>query len=105
MTIKGMTLYFGNGDISGARTYNSFTFENCDIYAYNSLTFTNCRLIKCNIYQGSSRAITVTGTTEVINCVTTQAITKSLTTGFVANTQDGVATSYSMPTDPTAPNP
>jgi hypothetical protein len=101
ITISGMTLYFGNGDITGARTYNGLTFENCDIYAFNSLTFTNCRLINCNIYQGSSHAITVTGTTEMIGCIAMQTITKNLTTGFVANTSDGIQTSYSMPTDPT----
>lgn len=102
MTIKGVTLYFGNGDIVRARTYNSFTFENCDIYAYNSLTFTNCRLINCNIYQSSAHGITASGTTEMINCVAMQGITNSLTTGFIANTTDGVMTSYSMPSDPTS---
>lgn len=102
MTFKGLTIYLGNYDIVGARTYNGITFDDCTIYSFQDLTLTNCKLKNCMVYQGSGNNITPTGNTEIINSVFTQSfVSETAITGFIANTTTQALTSYSMPADPT----
>lgn len=98
MSVENCSIWFGANDIATDRTYNSFTFRNCNIYAYKNLTLTGCVLHNCKIYQPSGFGITLSGATEMMNCFTTQAITNS-STGIFAGNYDALNTSYSMPTD------
>lgn len=97
MNVENCSVWFGNNDIAADRTYNSFTFRNCIIYAYNNLTLTNCKVHNCYIYQASGDIVTLSGSTECISCYFTQAITNSATGIF--NGADSLNTSYSLPTD------
>lgn len=102
MTLTDLRVYFSNLDITTARTYTNFTFENCDIYAYNDVTFENCKLHNCRIFN-TGVACKIKGTTEMSNCIISGSLTTDSLTGFVANTTDEVSTSYTMPTDPLTP--
>ncbi len=104
VNFNDLIIFMGANDITTDRTYNSVNFENCDIYAYKSLTFTNCKLTNCRIFQPNGEDVTVTGTTQLTNCILTNALTASGLTGvgYVTNTTSEVNTSYTMPTDPSS---
>jgi len=103
ISFNDLTIYMGAVDITTARTYNGTIFNNCDIYAYKSLTLTNCVLNNCRIFQPTGETVTVTGTTQLTNCILTNALTASGITGigYVANTTSEVNTAYTLPADPT----
>jgi len=102
MTLTDLRVYFSNLDITTARTYTNFTFENCDIYCYNDVDFTNCVLHNCRIFN-TGVSCRLIGTTEMTNCIVSGTLTTDTFTGFVANVTDEVSASYTMPTDPLTP--
>ena len=105
MTFKETTIYMGNqGGITTARTYNSFSFINCTIYAYNDVTFTNCNLTGTTMYNESGEGVTYDGSTRIINSNFNQLTTEGGSfTGIISGMLDGIDPTYSMPSDPTAP--
>ncbi|MBM4158583.1 MAG: hypothetical protein FJ216_07375 [Ignavibacteria bacterium] len=102
ISLLNLNIYMGAFDIENDRTYNSFNFDNCTIYAYKSLMFNNCKLHNCLIYQPSGQAITLNGTTEMIDCkIMQQLIIGGSFQGLVINSPSEINSSFSMPTDPT----
>ncbi len=75
MTITNSTLIFGDSsggtghgnNQTGVRTYNSFTYSNCVIFAYNDTVFNNCILDNCIIIHSSTFKATCTNC-KIINC-------------------------------------
>lgn len=73
MTISNCTLIFGNSTANlvqnqtGERTYNSFVFTNCVIFAYNNVFFNNCILNDCLILHSGSYKATLQNC-KIINC-------------------------------------
>jgi len=102
VTLTDLRVYFSNLDITTARKYSNFTFENCDIYCYNDVEFEDCKLHNCRIFN-TGVACKITDNTEMSNCIVSGSLTTDTFTGFVANTTDEVDTSYTMPTDPLTP--
>ena len=101
VNIENCTAFIGANDITTARTFNSFTFRNCVIYAYKSTTFTNCKIENCIIYHKSGETPTIAGTTVVVNSAFSQTVTVSGSDTVVAGMIDGFDTaSAGMPTDP-----
>ena len=104
MTFKGVTIYMGAYDITTARTYNSFTFEDCTIYAYKDLTLTNCTLKNTVIFQPTGYSVTYDGSTTIDDCKFTQYASEGGSwSGWNTTFTDGFKTNYTMPSDPTAP--
>ena len=102
-TLEDMTIIFGTaGGVYGARSYNSMTFENCIIYHYHNVTLTNCVVRNCLFLGSSSYAVTVDGSTKVINSQFNNALVKAVGfSGITPNVTDGFT--YAPPTDPTTP--
>lgn len=102
MTFSDLKVWFSNLDITTARKYTNFTFENCDIYQYNDVEYEDCVFHNCRIFN-TGVACKITGTTQMTNCIVSAALTTDSFTGFYANTVDNVSASYTMPTDPLTP--
>ena len=102
MTFRGCKIFMGAGNITTARTYNSVTFEDCEIYAYRDLTLTNCTLKNTVIYQPTGYDVTYDGSTIIDDCKFTQYTSEGGSwTGWNTTFTDGFKTNYTMPTDPT----
>ncbi len=99
VNFENMSIYLSTA-ISGARTYASMKFSNCNIYAAEDVTFNNCILDNCFIGQETtSDTTTLAGTTEARFCTFTQAVTLGggcIMTGSV----DAQNTSYTLPSMP-----
>jgi len=102
MTFRGCKIFMGAGNITTARTYNSVTFEDCEIYAYRDLTLTNCTLKNTVIYQPTGYDVTYDGSTIIDDCKFTQYTSEGGSwSGWNTTFTDGFKTNYTMPTDPT----
>lgn len=98
---ENATIWLGANDIPGDRTFDGFTFKNCDIYAYKNVTFTNCTLINVNVFQPSTQGVTFAGSTASTGCNFYQTLTlDGGFTGTVTSTFDQTNYSFTMPTDP-----
>jgi hypothetical protein len=105
MTITGLTIYMGANayDITTDRTYNGFTFENCNIYAYKNLTLTNCVVNNCKIFQPAGYGVTVSGTTQIDSSTMIMGACEGTVKGIGFNEgKDRVNLGYSMPVDPSS---
>ena len=97
---QNMTLFFGANDIPGARSYNSFTFRDCVIYAYENTTFTNCKFYNTVIIHASSKSATLS------SCICWNAhfnqyvAADTPTLGFMTHGFDTGLSYYAIPTDP-----
>ena len=96
--IAQLNLYLGVQNISGARTLQSVTLKDIDIYAYNDLTLNNCILENVNIFQPVSKTVTTAGTSTWINGSCTNEWTNTAS-GIMAGITSETNTNYTMPTD------
>lgn len=96
--MANLNLYLGVNNISGARTLQSVTLKDVDIYAYNDLTLNNCILENVNIFQPTSKTLTLAGTSTWITGSYTNVLTNTAS-GIIANVTTETNTSYTMPTD------
>ena len=102
-TLQDMTVIMGNeGSVYGARAYNSVTFENCIIYHYHNVTLTNCEVRNCLLLGSSSYAVTVDGSTKIVNSQFNNAVVDG---GSFTGTKVGMIDTFTFapPSDPTAP--
>ena len=102
-TLEDMTIIMGNeGSVYGARAYNSVTFENCIIYHYHNVTLTNCEVRNCLWLGSSSYAVTVDGSTKIVNSQFNNAVVDG---GSFTGTKVGMIDTFTFapPSDPTAP--
>ena len=98
--LEDLTVLMGQGAGNGARSYNSMIFENCIIYHYHNVTLTNCNVRNCLFLGSSSYAVTVDGSTKVINSQFNNALVDGDSfTGIKVNVTDGFT--YAPPSDPT----
>lgn len=99
VNFENMSIYLSTA-ISGARTYASMKFVNCNIYVAEDITFNNCILENCFIGQETTGDVTtLAGTTEARFCTFTQAVTLGggcIMTGSV----DAQNTGYTLPSMP-----
>lgn len=97
---QNMSLFFGVNDIPGARSYNSFTFRNCIIYAYNNTTFTACKFYNTLVIHAATKAA------SLASCITWDSHFNQFLasdTGVLGTYTEGFDTGttyYALPTDP-----
>lgn len=101
VNIENCTVYLGANDISGNRTYNGWTFNNCIIYTYRSITLNNCNMKNCDVVTANTYTTTLTGTGKYTGgCTFAQNVTKTSFTGTTPGMVDGYDTNPTMPADP-----
>ena len=100
-SIENATLYFGAGEILGARAYTGLKLRNCRIYNYKNLTFTDGELKDCVFISQTSYKVVLDDAVNVENCIFNENPDVSTHTGVAL--YDTVTGVYTVPDDPTIP--
>lgn len=97
---QNLTLFFGTNDIPAARSYNSFTFRNCIIYAYESTTFTACKFYNTLVIHAATKAASLSSCIAWDSHFNQYLASDTAVLGVYTEGFDTGASYYALPTDP-----